>query len=69
MSSKETDHSGAPVPRSNEENVMSAEAAVGSQAENGPPADRARTWTLALASVAMFMLMLDVTVVNVALQT
>ncbi|GGY09532.1 MFS transporter [Streptomyces tanashiensis] len=47
---------------------MSAEAAVGSQAENGPPADRARTWTLALASVAMFMLMLDVTVVNVALQ-
>ncbi|MEV4430464.1 MFS transporter [Streptomyces sp. NPDC049602] len=47
---------------------MSAEAAVGSKAENGPSADRARTWTLALASVAMFMLMLDVTVVNVALQ-
>ncbi|MFD0370489.1 MFS transporter [Streptomyces sp. NPDC059071] len=47
---------------------MSAEAAVGTQAENGPPADRARAWTLALASVAMFMLMLDVTVVNVALQ-
>ncbi|WP_254047626.1 MFS transporter, partial [Streptomyces aureus] len=47
---------------------MSAEAAVDSQAENGPAADRARSWTLALASVAMFMLMLDVTVVNVALQ-
>ncbi|WP_346097142.1 MFS transporter [Streptomyces olivaceiscleroticus] len=47
---------------------MSAEAAVGNQAEDGPPADRARSWTLALACVAMFMLMLDVTVVNVALQ-
>ncbi|WP_395366433.1 MFS transporter [Streptomyces sp. YH02] len=47
---------------------MSAEAAVESQAENGPAAGRARSWTLALASVAMFMLMLDVTVVNVALQ-
>ena len=47
---------------------MSAEAVVGNQAEDGPPAGRARSWTLALACVAMFMLMLDVTVVNVALQ-
>ncbi len=65
---QETDNSGTEMPRSNEENVMSAEAAVESQAENGPAAGRARSWTLALASVAMFMLMLDVTVVNVALQ-
>lgn len=65
---QETDNSGTEVLRSNEENVMSAEAAVDSQAENGPAAGRARSWTLALASVAMFMLMLDVTVVNVALQ-
>ncbi len=50
---------------------MSAETTV-----EGPSADlarseaagRARPWTLALACVAMFMLMLDVTVVNVALQ-
>ncbi|GAA3708064.1 MFS transporter [Streptomyces tremellae] len=34
----------------------------------GETAGRARPWTLALACVAMFMLMLDVTVVNVALQ-
>ncbi|WP_051653723.1 MFS transporter, partial [Kitasatospora cheerisanensis] len=41
-------------------------------AENQPVAEAtggsARAWTLALACVAMFMLMLDVTVVNVALQ-
>ncbi|MFG2292413.1 MFS transporter [Streptomyces sp. NPDC048603] len=54
---------------------MPAELDAGPEARPGPdgPArapghdPRARTWTLVLACVAMFMLMLDVTVVNVAL--
>jgi EmrB/QacA subfamily drug resistance transporter len=46
---------------------MSAEAATRGRAAQEPRAGGARAWTLALACVAMFMLMLDVTVVNVAL--
>ncbi|AJE80493.1 major facilitator superfamily MFS1 [Streptomyces albus] len=50
---------------------MPAEATVASTPTDLAPdkaAGTARPWTLALACVAMFMLMLDVTVVNVALQ-
>lgn len=62
--SSEVPDSGASALRNDKEYVMSAE----NQPPGEPSGGSARGWTLALACVAMFMLMLDVTVVNVALQ-